>query len=421
MVNTTAWLRMPDDTQKQAELDRMKRRATALFGGVSLVFVFSSMIESRYAWVSFVRATAEAAMVGALADWFAVTALFRHPLNLKIPHTAIIPNRKDSFGESFGHFVQQHFLSNDVIVRKLRSTNGARRIARWISQPDHSQRLAKHAAVGLAGAVQVIRDEDVQSLIERRLVVRIQSIQVAPLLGNLLALALSGHRQQELLYGLVSLVAHLVKENKDPIRDKISRETPWWLPWPIDDKIYQRLVNTIEKTLRDVESDPHHPLYDKFNTVFSRFVEDLKHSPDVIMKGETIKEDLLQHPIVQDFSSSLWGDIKTSLLEPNSSSDADIRLPLQRGIMNFGSALLSDEVLLDKIDRWMEEAALHLIREYGHEVSHLISQTIKEWDAEAASRKIELQIGKDLQFIRINGTIVGGLAGLVIHVVSLWL
>ncbi|MBI4551884.1 MAG: DUF445 domain-containing protein, partial [Candidatus Latescibacteria bacterium] len=305
-----------EDTQKQIELDRMKRRATALFGVVSLLFVCATVAEKRYAWVSFVRATAEAAMVGAIADWFAVTALFRHPLNLNIPHTAIIPNRKDSFAESFGRFVQQNFLAEDVITAKLRSMSVARCVARWISHPDHSLRLASHTTIGLAGVVQVVKDEDVQELIEQGLVVRIRSMPVAPTLGKVLALVVSDRRQQDLLHGIVRLGLHLLEENKAAIRKKIVQETPWWWPWPVDEKVYQKIVTTVETTLQDIEADPHHPLYDKFDGLVSQFIDDLTHSSDVIAKGEALKEELLQHPIVREFSSSLWSDIKVSLLNP---------------------------------------------------------------------------------------------------------
>lgn len=414
-------MHLHEDAQKQAELDRMKLRATALFWSVSLIFVLASVLGKGAVWVGFVRATAEAAMVGAIADWFAVTALFRHPLHLKIPHTAIIPNRKDSLGRSLGLFVQSNFLSEDVIAGKLRSMSVARRVAGWISQPENSKRTANLAAAGLMGLIQVVKDEEVQELIEHSLVTRIQSTPVAPLVGNALSLVASGHRQQDLLYGTVSLVAQLLKDNKETIQEKISRETPWWFPWRIDETIYRRLAGAVESTLQEVSTDPNHPLLEQFNIVIHQFVEDLKHSPDVIARGEALKEELLQHPIVQEFSSSLWRDIKTALLEHLPNPDSDLRQPLQRGMMSVGEALLSDDILLDKIDRWAEEAALYIIRESSHEVGYLIAQTVSGWDAEATSRKVELQIGKDLQFIRINGTIVGGLVGLMIHLFSLLL
>jgi uncharacterized membrane-anchored protein YjiN (DUF445 family) len=410
-----------EENQKETELNQMKRRATALFWIVTLVFVLAAILEKRYDWLRFVRATAEAAMVGAIADWFAVTALFRHPLNIPIPHTAIIPNRKDSIGRSLGGFVRNNFLVREVISTRLRSMNVARRVAHWVSQPEHIQGIAHHAASALTGMIQVVRDEDVQELIERGIITRARSISVAPLLGRMLGMVLSGQRRQELLTGIVQLSAHLLAENKGALREQISRETPWWMPWQVDETIYQKIVGSIQRTLREVQSDPQHPLRDKFNDIVDRFVEDLRHSPDTLARGEALKEELLVDPVVREFSSSLWSDIKTMLLEHSDNPDSDFHQPIQRGVIRFGEALLNDQALLDKIDRWVEQAVLYFIEEYGHEVAQLITQTVSGWDAEATARKIEIQVGRDLQFIRINGTIVGGLVGLLIYCVSLLL
>lgn len=410
-----------EDANRQAELRKMKFLATALLAAAFVIFVLASIFEEQATWIGFVRATAEAAMVGALADWFAVTALFRHPLGLKIPHTAIVPTRKDSLGRNLGRFVKTNFLSREVISDKLRSMDVTRRAARWISRPENSELIANHVAEGMAGAVQVMKDEDVQALIEQNLSERVRSIQFAPLVGSILSLLTSGTRQQDLFLGAVNLGARLLEENRVTIKAKISEETPWWLPKTVDNKIYQKVIDATEKTLQEVRADPNHPIRENFDAALEQFVEDLKSSPEMLAKEETIKEELLQHSVVQEFSSSLWVDIKTSLIEHAADSNSNTRKSIQAGLVRFGQAILSDEVLLAKIDRWVQDSALYLIEKYGHEVELLIASTIKKWDAGAASRKIELQVGKDLQFIRINGTIVGGLAGLVIHAVYLWL
>jgi uncharacterized membrane-anchored protein YjiN (DUF445 family) len=406
---------------KEAELRRMKLLASALFWVATLIFVLGSILEDYYPWIGFIRATAEAAMVGAIADWFAVTALFRHPLNLKIPHTAIIPTRKDSIGRSFGHFVKTNFLSGEVISSRLRGMNLTRQVFDWISRAENSRLLADYIAVGLAAVVKVMKDEDVQGLIERNLASRLRSTPIAPLLGKGLSLVMSGNREQELLNGALKLGAHLLRENKTDLMSKISRETPWWLPPTVDRAIYEKIVEATDKVLQEVSNDPKHPLHQKFSEVMDQFVEDLQTSPDVAAREEAWKEELLQQPVVQEFASSLWQDIKTLLLEYDTHPDSDIRQPIQRGLIRFSEAVLENETMVDKINGWLEGGALHLIREYGHEVEQLISQTISNWDAEETSRKIELHVGKDLQFIRINGTLVGGLVGLVIYTISLWL
>jgi uncharacterized membrane-anchored protein YjiN (DUF445 family) len=408
--------------QKQlADLRRMKRLASALFWFFTALFLISSIFVERAIWIGFVQATAEAAMVGAVADWFAVTALFRHPLGLKIPHTAIIPQRKDSIGQTLGQFVKDNFLAGEVVADKLRSMNASRNIAAWISRPANSLLLANYVAVGLAAALQVMKDEDIQELIQQNLTQQIRSAQLAPLLGNVLALITSGERKQKLVQGGVKLAAHLIEENKSTLKKKIAEETPWWLPKNVDNAIYQKIIDASERTLSEVRSDPTHPFHNQIDRLITEFIDDLKHSPDMVARESALKEDLLADPMVQDFSSSLWVDLKASLIAYSSNPDTDTRKPIQQGIIRFGEAILRDEMMLVKIDGWLEEAAVYIVEEYGYEMEQLIAQTIKKWDAEETSRKMELHVGKDLHFIRINGTLVGGLVGFIIHAVSLFL
>jgi uncharacterized membrane-anchored protein YjiN (DUF445 family) len=407
------------DADRQAELNRMKSLATGLLVFVSLVFVIAVLFEPRYPWLGFVRATAEAAMVGAIADWFAVTALFRHPLGLPIPHTAIIPRRKDSIGASIGRFVQENFLSEEVIRGRLRTIDIAQQGAHWMSRPTISARLADLLTAGIAGALQVVNDADVQALIERGVVSRIRSIRIAPLLGRMLSLVLSDQRQAELLYGLIAFTARMLEQNKAAIRERISREIPWWLPRSIDKEIYRRLFDAVETMLHEVSQDPSHPLHAQFDAVVRQLIVDLQSNPDMIAKGEAIKEELLQHPIVRDVAASLWMDLKALMRDQSAQRDSELRQTIQRAIIQLGALILRDEALRAKVNQWAEQIVLYAIREYGDAVAQLIEQTVRNWDAETTAHKLELQIGKDLQYIRINGTVVGGIAGLLIYSASL--
>ncbi|MEW5961162.1 MAG: DUF445 domain-containing protein [Chloroflexota bacterium] len=411
-------IELANDINKQADLEKMKRRATALFWLVTAVFFLATLWVRQYPWLSYVQATAEAAMVGALADWFAVTALFRHPLGLKIPHTAIIPQRKDSIAENFGQFVQANFLTEEVIADKLRSMDLARQAALWLSRPDNSRHIANHVAAGLTAMVQVVNDEDILVIIEHGVVDRVRSTHFAPLLGKTLPLVIAGSRHQELLYGSLKLVTHVVEENKAEIQAKISEETPWWMPRIVDQAIYRKIIKMLDQTVQEVRTNPDHPLHAQFVEVINQFVENLENSPDILVQEEALKEEFLEHPAVQEFSSSLWQDLKRALLEYGSNPDSGLRQPVQQGLARFGQALRQDRAMLDKINRWVEELARYLIRVYGYEAGQLITSTIHRWDAEATSRKVELHIGRDLQFIRINGTLVGGLVGLGIHILS---
>lgn len=396
----------------------MKRIATSLLVVAAVIFIIALRLEDQYAWMKFVRAAAEGAMVGALADWFAVTALFRHPLGLPIPHTAIIPRRKDDLGASIGRFMRDNFLTADVIANRLRTQHVAQRLGEWLTRPEAADRVARILSSGAAGVLRVVNDADVQALIERSVVDRISATPAAPTLGRALGGLLVGRRRHDLLYALVQATAQLLHENQDAIRRRISEGSPWWMPRGVDRSIYTRLVETVAGTLDELSKNPDHPLNARFDAIVERFIERLQSDPDLIAQGEAYKQELIADPIVRDLAASFWRDAKASLLEQSERDDSALREALARGIVQIGDLLQRDDLLAAKVDSWIEGAARYAAGEYGHEVSALIEQTVQRWDAETTARRIELQVGRDLQFIRINGTIVGGLAGLAISVLS---
>ena len=421
MLAAPALPRVPihkEDPNKQIQLDRMKRRATGLLVGATVVFVVTLVLERTYPWLGFVRATAEAAMVGGLADWFAITALFRHPLGIPIPHTAIIPSRKDRIGRSLGGFVQNNFLSREVIAARLHGLRIAERIAKWISDPANSGRIAHHVATGLAGTAQVLRDEDVQAMIDRAIVTRVKKTQVAPVLGNVLSLLTADNRHQEILDEALRLISDGVSRNEELIRQRIREESPWWLPEAVDDRIHDKVVAAIENTLRQVAADPGHPLRERFDNALTTFIEKLRTSPDVIARAEAIKDDMLENPAVRQFSGTIWSDVKQALARYADRKESDPPGAVEQGLMKLGNAVLADAELMAKVDHWILDAVLYAVEQFRGEVAQLISYTVGQWDAEETSKKIELQIGKDLQFVRINGTLVGGLVGLILYSIS---
>ncbi|HVH12987.1 MAG TPA: DUF445 domain-containing protein [Longimicrobium sp.] len=407
-----------DEEEKRVRLEKMKRVATGLLVAAAIVFVVTSILEARWPGLGYIRATAEAAMVGAIADWFAVTALFRYPMGVPIPHTAIIPTRKDRIGKSLGNFVQNNFLSPPVLVARIRGANVALRLAEWLADPEHGDTVGKHAAAGVKGVVQVLRDEEVQEIIEQSLIGRVRATQVAPLMGNVLTVVTADNRHQELLDSAIRLFGRAFDENREALRDKIRRETPWWMPTAVDDQIYNKIVRSVENTLHEVSADPDHPLRGRFNEAVSEFVERLKTSPEMIARGEEIKEELLQHPAVRGYSASIWADVKASVLKHSDDPQSEFRRRVGHAVSRFGASLREDEELLNKVNGWVEQAVLYVVDQYRHEVAALIESTVAAWDPEDTTRKIELQIGRDLQYIRINGTIVGGLVGLLIYTVS---
>ena len=299
-----------DDELKRQRLNSMKRAATGMLVVVAILFGVSRWYEAQFPWLSWVRAFAEAAMVGGIADWFAVTALFRHPLGIPIPHTAIVASRKDRIGAALGNFVQRNFLQREVVTQKIAAMKLGERAARWLAEPENSRRLARHVATGLSGAVNVLKDDDVQALADRAVVARLRTMQVAPLLARGFELLTVGGRHQGLLDDALRLAARFVAENEEVIRDRIKAESPWWVPGLVENKLHDRIVTGVEKTMAAVAADPEHPLRTRYDEAVQRFVESLRSSPEVIARAEQLKLELLEHPSVSEFSREVWTDVK---------------------------------------------------------------------------------------------------------------
>ena len=382
------------------------------------IFVLARLLEPTYPWLGFVRATAEASLVGGLADWFAVTALFRKPLGLPIPHTAIIQTQKDRIGQVLANFVQNHFLSRDALTAKLRSMQLAERVARWVSDPDHSTSIARHLAVGVAQAVQTLPEADARDLIRESALARLQAVQLAPVLGNLLSAVATDDRHQSLLDEALRLVRDALETNRNELRRKIRDESPWWVPSIIDDEFHRRILAAAHTLIEDVAADRRHPLRLKFDVAFRDFVDRLKHSPQVIARTEELKEDLLGHPMVEEFAATLWDRARRAAARFSTEGDGAAIQPLARGISALGESLLDNDSRRAELDDFVTNFIATLVEQHRHEVGDLISQTVRRWDPEVAAQRIELAVGRDLQFIRLNGTLVGGLAGLVIYTVS---
>ena len=409
---------LSDPEERQRQLDRMKRRASGLLVFMGALFLVARFFEPRYSWLGYIRATAEASLVGGIADWFAITALFRHPLGVPIPHTAIIPSRKDRIGRSLGNFVQNNFLSPELLAAKLRGAHLSRRGAEWLSTPEHAGKAAQNVASVLRSAGEVVRDEDVHSLLDRSVVEPLRRMPIAPVLSKGLELLTVDGRHQQLLDRVINGLTTLVAENEELIRDRIREESPWWVPELVDDKIHRKVLGGIERTLYEVGADPDQRLRRQFDQLLVEWIIQLQESPEVIARAEAIKHQILDPETSGRLAASIWHETKAALGRENVAQDGGAMDAVSRGMSALGRAALEDETLLEKVDGWIISAVLKVVEQHRHEVGGLIAQTVSAWDPAETSRRIELLVGRDLQFIRINGTLVGGLVGLILYSVT---
>lgn len=408
------------DAERARNLRTMKAVALGFLLGATVIFLACrwGQAQGGPAWLGYVGAAAEAGMVGALADWFAVTALFRHPLGLKIPHTAIIKRKKDQLGEGLGTFVRENFLSAQVVETKLRDAEIASRLGKWLAEPEHAARVAAETSTVLRVTVELLNDEDVQHAIDRTIVKRIAEPQWGPPVGRVLAQLLAENRQEALIQLLCDRAFEWALNAGPTIERVVLRDSPSWSPKFVDqlvgDRIHRELMDFTDKVRRD----PHHELRRSATRFLFEFATDLQSDPSTIARAETVKEQLMERDEVTRAAETAWRTLKRLVLDGVDDPASALRERIADSVMQIGASLRDDADLRDKVDNWIVRGAQHLVTQYGAEATTIITDTIERWDAEEASRRIELHVGRDLQFIRINGTVVGALAGLVIYTVA---
>jgi uncharacterized membrane-anchored protein YjiN (DUF445 family) len=393
----------------------MRAKATGLLLVMAAVFVIVIVLWSDRGWAGYVRAGVEASLVGGLADWFAVTALFRHPMGLPIPHTAVIQARKDQFGETLGGFVQENFLTAEVIGTRLHTGNVVKRAAAWLSERRNAERVAAHladAAVGLAG---YFRDDDVHQVLEQEVARASESIPLAPLAGRALRFLTSSDQDGQLFDALVRGVDGFLNTNRASLRTQFVDGSPWWLPEAVDGRIFDRLFDGLCNVLAQANTSDHHELRDQFDAWLKDLADRLEHSPDAAIRAEQLEQALLEHPELRNWSAALWTNLKAALRSQADDADSELRHRLTGVFVATGRRLGNDPVLADRAERLLADAARYVTEHFQGEIVEMVSGTIARWDGEDTSRKLELLLGRDLQFIRINGTVVGGVAGLAIH------
>ena len=409
-----------DDATKRRDLRKMKLVATGFLAFATAVYFFCRWQESQGAgeWVSYVRASAEAGMIGGLADWFAVTALFKHPLGIPIPHTAIIRKKKDQLGTSLGSFVGDNFLAPDVVSEKVQSAQIPLRLGTWLAEPRNAERVAAESSTLLHGVVGVLNDEDITQVIDNTIVRRLADPQWGPPIGRVLDELIKENRQLPLIDMLAERAHQWALSSQDTIDRVISRDSPTWSPKFVDTLLGEKIYKEIVEFTWKVRSNPQHELRLAANKFLVDYAHDLQHDPATIEKAESLKSQIMGREEITSLAAATWKVAKRLITESVDDPSSTLRVKIKENVESWGARIRDDDVLRDKVDGWLLGGARYVAANYADEITTILTDTVARWDAEEASSKIELQVGRDLQCIRINGTVVGALAGLTIYTVS---
>jgi uncharacterized membrane-anchored protein YjiN (DUF445 family) len=407
----------PADEARRRGLRQMRIVATSLLVVAAVVWLATLQMDQSGVW-GYVNFAAKAAMVGALADWFAVSALFKHPLGLPIPHTALVKKRKAELGRSLEEFVTDNFMTEEIARDRLQAADVPKRLGTWLSDPAHRERaLTEVVRVGRVGLAR-IKDEDVTALLDDFLLPRLAREPISPIAGSLL----EGIVDDGVHTGLVDLtLEHLqewLQENPGAFRAVVGERAPWWSPPWVDGKVISWTYNQVMAWLEDIRTTANHPARLAFDDLLRQLSSDLQHDPEVMARAETLKARLLSNPQVSISLVSLWGSFKTTLLTAMDDRSSYFWTRGDELLTHLSGRLIDDDEVRTRIDGHLGDLVGFFVNTYGGELAQVISYTVDSWDAEVASERIELFVGRDLQFIRINGTIIGALAGVVIHAIS---
>lgn len=418
MPRTSLTQLSPADQDRLRALRRMKAVALGALVFMAVVFVLAFAFQERVGWLGYVRAAAEGGMVGALADWFAVTALFRRPLGLPIPHTAIIPNRKDEIGRTLGEFVETNFLAADVVRTKLAGTAIAQRAGEWLREAHHAERIGAEGATIATAVLNALSDDDVRDLISDLAREHLVEPEWGPPAGTWLAKIVDAEAHHGAVDLAVDSIARWLEANEDSFSGLISRRLPSWVPKLahrfVDDTVYHEAVKFIEA----VQADPRHPARLAVDGYLSRLADNLQHDPATREKLENAKASLFDSPRVGALAAEAWNTAKNGLLTSLADEQSGLRRRAVRALQEVGDRLTTDAALQHRVDTWVSDAAVFLVDRYRHDIASIITDTVERWDPAETTEKIELMVGRDLQYIRLNGTFVGALAGLAIFALA---
>jgi uncharacterized membrane-anchored protein YjiN (DUF445 family) len=400
----------------------MKRIATGMLVVMAAIYLVARQFVGLHPAIGFVKAFTEAGMVGGLADWFAVTALFRHPLGLPIPHTAIIPRNKDRIGDTLAQFLKDNFLTPAVIARRMRHMDVAAAAGRFLADPDHggAGRLREGASRLLADILDALDDNRLGGMAKSAIASRIRALEVSPLLGQSLEAAMAEGRHIPLLDGIINRASLIVASNEAIIRDMVHERAGRILRWTgLDENVADAMISGLNKLLYDMADYPDHPLRLRVNEMLADLGYDLQHDSEMQAKVARLKEEIVDNPAMQRWIDGLWQQARGALLKAARDPDKAMAGKFGEALRQLGTTLQQDERLRDTINRFARRATVGATASYGDNIVRLVSDTVRGWDASRVTERVENAVGRDLQYIRINGTLVGGLVGLGLHALDI--
>ena len=399
----------------------MKVVATGLLVVMAGVFAITRALEPTYPWVGYLKSFAEAAMVGGLADWFAVTALFRHPLGLPIPHTAIIPRNKDRIGEALARFIQENFLIPSVVARRMRNIDVAGAAGRFLQSPskEEQSRIRAGASRLIADMFESLDDERLGGIVKSAVSSRLRRSEISPLLGHALASAINEDRHVPMLEAAIRWTARALDANEQLIREMVHKKANWVLKLAgLDAKLADAIIDGLRKLTAEMGTDPAHPVRIKVEEALAQLANDLQTKPETRERVEAIKEQLLDNKSVSLWLDTLWQKGREAVIRAARNPDAVMAGKLGEVLKSMGGTLEKDARIRGAINQFARRAVVGMSASYGTQIVKLVSETIRGWDARTVTGRLEAAVGRDLQYIRINGTLVGGLVGLLLHVID---
>lgn len=409
-----------NDAQKKIQLQNYKMFATGLFVLMALVFILMTILEKKNPahWIGYIRAFSEAAMVGALADWFAVTALFHYPLGIRIPHTNLIENSKERIGDNLGNFVVENFLSPENIrpyIQKIKISNF---VGDWLAKKNNQENLMRELSNIILDILNKLDDKEVVNFIGKKAKEMTDDVKINQIIGNGLYYILDKEDHQRFITNLSKQIKEYVLNNQDMVKERVKSESYFLIPKFVDDSIADKITNGLSKYFEEVELNEDHSLRKEITDKLYSFSKEIQTEEKWMQEFATIKNDFLTSDKITQYSLDIWNSIKKSLSKELEEEHSALKNYIQKNLSELSQNLQTDEKFQNKIDGWVRATAYKYILKNTHQFGGLISSTVGNWEGKELSAKLELEVGKDLQFIRVNGTIVGGLVGLIIYTVT---